>query len=121
MSGGPQFGPRHAQPLDLMVNQAGGDGFAGIEKLMNPVIQPEKLQPADEVARSMAKIFNMPGGREIFEWMMDISVRQRLQTSGISIEEVALRATKKEGIDGFAAAILAAIAHGQKLLEEGQK
>ena len=121
MSGGPQFGPRQAQPLDLMLKQAGGSGFAGIEQLMNPVVQKGKLQPADQVATTLAKLVTYPGGREVIEWMMDISVRQRLQTHGLSIEEVALRAIKKEGIDGFAAAILAAISHGQKLLEEGQE
>ncbi|MEO1110103.1 MAG: hypothetical protein AAFX90_19490 [Pseudomonadota bacterium] len=121
MSGGPQFGPRQAQPLDLMLKQAGGSGFAGIEKLMNLVIQPDKLQPADEVAKTLAKLVAYPGGREVIEWILDISVRQRFQAQGQSIEEVALRAKQKEGIDGLAAAILAAIAHGQKLLEERQE
>lgn len=118
MSDGPQFGPRQAQPLDMMVKQAGGGGFSGLEKLMNPVIEPGELQPADEVARTLAKLLLYPGGREVIEWMCDISVRQPFKSHGVSLEEVALRAKQKEGIDGLMTAILAAIAHGQKLLDQ---
>lgn len=115
---GPVFSRRDAQPLDLLLKQAGGDGFKGIEKLMKPVFERQPLQPSDEVARTLARLVSYQGGREVIEWMMDISVRQPFRTKGETLEAVAMHAKQKEAIDGFAAVLLAAIAHGQTLLEE---
>lgn len=115
---GPQFGKRLAQPLDMMLDQVAGPGFVGIDKLMEPVIPRDRLQAPDDVARTLAKLLNYPGGRAVFEWLMDISLRQHFTTQASSFEAVALQVKQKEGIDGFAAVILAEIVRGQKLLEE---
>jgi len=114
---GPQFGKRQAQPLDMMLDQIAGPGFVGLDKLMEPSIQRDRLQPDDEVAKTLAKLILYKGGRDVIEWLMDISLRQHFTSQGKSCEEVALQAKQKEGIDGFAAVILAAIVRGQQLLE----
>ncbi|TYC51626.1 hypothetical protein FMN50_20310 [Rhodobacterales bacterium] len=118
MSGGPQFGKRLSQPLDMMLDQVAGPGFVGIDKLMEPVVPRERLQAPDEVAKTLAKLLLYPGGRAVLEWMMDISLRQHFTSQGQSLEAVALHAKQKEGIDGFAAVILAEIVRGQQLLEK---
>lgn len=116
---GPAFAPRQAQPLDAMLARAGGEGWSGLEDLFRPHVASQPMQPSDAVARNLASLAATKGGREIIEWLMDITLRVPLRVTGTSLEETALRAAQRQGINGVAEAVLAAIAHGQKLTERG--
>lgn len=117
---GPFIPSRAGQPLDLLEQGAAGNGWDGVEELFKPFLQTSELQPRDNLARFMAALRHTPEGREMFEWMMDISIRQPLRITGASIEQTALQAAARQGINGFAEAILNAIAHGEKLLMQAK-
>lgn len=116
----PQSGFRQAQPLDTMLLKAGGAGWDGLEQLFRPQLGQQPLQPADGVALFLFRMSQEPRGRDVIEWLMDITVRQPLRVTGASLEETALRAAQRQGINGVAEAVLAAIDHGRKLAEKGQ-
>ncbi|GCA49297.1 hypothetical protein KGO5_01740 [Sinorhizobium sp. KGO-5] len=117
---GPFIPSRAGQPFDLLEQGAAGSGWDGVEDLFKPFLQTSELQPGDNLARFMAALRHTPEGRAMFEWMMDISIRQPLRVTGASLEQTALQAATRQGINGFAEAILNAIAHGEKLLMQAK-
>lgn len=117
---GPFIPSRAGQPFDLLEQGAAGNGWEGVEEIFKPFLQTGALQPADEVAKFMAALRHTPQGLAMFEWMMDISVRQPLRIVGDTIEQTALNASVRQGINGYAEAVLNAIAHGEKLLTQAK-
>lgn len=117
---GPFVPGRAAQPVDLLNDGLAGDGWGGINKLFAPHLQEQPLQPADDVAKVMWGFYNTPQGRAMFEWMFDISLRQPLRVTGRTLEETALLSATRQGINGFAEAVLAAIAHGESLVRQSK-
>lgn len=120
MTTGPFIAGRAAQPLDLLEQGVAGGGWEALEELFKPHLSTRELQPDDELARWMWGFYNTIPGRAMIEWMMDISLRQPLRVTGTSIEQTALQAATRQGINGFAEAVLAAIAHGEKLIRESK-
>jgi len=118
---GPQFGTRQAQPLEHMLAQAGGDGFAGLDQMLMPESRRDPLKPSDEVCRNLALLAGHAEGRQVIEWLMDITLRQSMGTGGSGIEEMALIAKQKQTLDGVAHALLGAIAHGETLINNRGK
>ncbi|MBB98327.1 MAG: hypothetical protein CML67_02135 [Rhodobacteraceae bacterium] len=114
----PIFGGRQAQPLDQMLDAAGGAGWDGLSDLMKPHLADRPLQPSDQVARHLALLAKDPRAREIIEWLMDITLRAPFRPIGATLQETALHAAKRQGINGVGEAVLAAIAHGQTLMEK---
>lgn len=114
---GPIFGGRDAQPLDAMLQAAGGEGWEGLENLLKPHVQAAPMQPSDRVAKNLAVLVQTQGGREIVEWIMDVTLRAPLRVTGSSLEETALNAARKQGINGVGEVILHAIKRGETLLE----
>lgn len=118
---GPLVGGRSAQPLDLMIKQAGGDGWDGLEKLFEPHLKDAPLQPSDQVAINLAQLARHENGRAMIEWLMDITLRAPLRIQGATIQETALRASQRQGINGVGEAVLSAMAHGEKLLSKKEE
>jgi hypothetical protein len=113
---GPFLPARAGQPLDILEQGAAGGGWEALEALMKPHLNDAPLQPEESVAEFMWGMYNTPQGRAMFEWMMDISIRQPLRVTGTTIEQTALLSAGKQGINGFAESILKAIAHGEQLV-----
>ena len=111
------FGPRQAMPFDDLLQQ-GGNGWDFFADLVGARPAPEPCQPADDVARSLARFVRTGEGRAVIEWLMDITVRQPLRITGASIEQTALLAANRQGIDGVARSVLTAIAHGESLIDK---
>lgn len=117
---GPFVPGRAAQPLDLLNDGVAGGGWEALEKLFEPHLSGQPLQPADDVAKVMWGFYNTPQGRAMFEWMFDISLRQPLRVTGRTLEETALLSATRQGINGFAEAVLAALAHGESLVRQSK-
>jgi hypothetical protein len=113
---GPFLPARAAQPMDLLEKGAAGGGWEALEALMQPHLNAQPLQPAQTTAEFMWGLYQTPEGRAMFEWMMDISLRQPLRLQAGTLEQTAMNAAAKQAINGFAEAILAAIAHGETLI-----
>lgn len=118
---GPFIPARAAQPMDLLeqLTESNG-GWEELEELFRPQLQDAPLQPRDGVAKFMYGLYGTPEGRAMFEWMMDITLRMPLRSTGQTFEQTALNTATRQGINGVGEAILAAIAHGEKLLSKSQ-
>lgn len=115
---GPFLPGRAASPLDLLVRDAGSGGWDELEAMMEERKGKAPLQPEDTVAEFMFGLYSTPQGRQMFEWMMDISLRQPLRVTGRTFEETALLTASRQGVNGMAEAILAAVAHGEQLVQQ---
>lgn len=111
------YGPRQARSMDAL-EQATGTGWEGLEEMFAPRReQPIHNQPSDDVAMYLAQGLNSPKGREVIEWLMDITFRQPFRATGKSFEETALLTANRQGIEGVGEVILAAIRRGQELID----
>lgn len=118
---GPFLPARVAQPLDLLENiAASGGGWEELEEMFKPQRQDVPFQPGDDVALFMYGLYCTPQGRAMFEWMMDITLRLPHRATGATFEQTALNTATRQGINGAGEAVLAAIAHGEKLLSKNQ-
>ena len=109
---------RAGQPLDLLAEAATSGGWEELERIMEARPGAAPLQPGDDVAEFMYALYGTAPGRQMFEWMMDISLRQPLRVTGKSIEETALLAAGRQGVNGFAEAMLAAVKLGEDLIRQ---
>lgn len=118
---GPFLPARAAQPLDLLEQSyTGGAGWDDLDLDALRAALPDNapLKPSDEIARFMFGLYSTAEGRRMFEWLMDITIRQPLRATGPTIEETALRTATRQGINGVAEAVLAAIALGESLINK---
>jgi hypothetical protein len=117
---GPFIPARAAQPIDLLQQGVAGNGWDGVEEVFKPFLKTADLEPSEDVAKFMAGLYKTAPGRAMFEYFMDISLRQPLRVTGATIEQTALLAAARQGINGFAEAILHAIAHGEQLISQSK-
>lgn len=116
---GPFIPGRVAQPLDLLEHGVAGDGWEGLDALFRPHLKDAPLQPSDAVAKSIYLLWKHGGeSRQVLEWLMDITLRMPYRATGRTLEETALMAANRQGINGVGEALLAALAHGRALLEK---
>lgn len=111
-------GSRNAQPLDLLSQGVAGQGWEDFERLLLPKELMQRFEPNERVARLLFALSRSVDGRELVEWLMDITLRQPLRITGSSIEETALRGATLQGIHGVGEVILQAMAKGEKLLNQ---
>lgn len=116
----PAFTRRDASTLDHLLAMAGGAGWSGLEDRQE-ARGPVPLQPADEVAKFMAALAGTREGRAMFDWLVgEIIFRAPFRATGSTFEETALLAATRQGIEGVGETILAAIRHGQALIDQNQ-
>lgn len=115
---GPFLPARSASPIDLLAESALSGGWPELEAIVKARPEATPLQPNDETARFMYGLFGTAEGRRMFEWMMDISIRQPLRATGRTFEETALLTATRQGVNGMAEVILAAIKHGEQLVHQ---
>ncbi|MQB43382.1 hypothetical protein [Rhizobium sp. ICMP 5592] len=113
---GPFIAERVAQPLDLLEQGVAGGGWEGLNELFAPIKEGE-LQPSDQVAMLLYGLY-LSQGRELIEWLMDITIRMPLRSTGQTFEHTALMTATRQGINGVGEAILKAIAKGKELAEK---
>lgn len=75
------------------------------------------LNPHDHLSEFIYGLSKTPEGMMMIEWMMDLSLRAPYRVMGKTIEETALNAAKREGLNLFGETILAAIAKGEQSLK----
>lgn len=115
---GPFIPPRAGQPLDMLLETHGQGGWEELDALLNPALPAAELEPSDEIAKFLYGLSTTPQGRAIVEWLMDITLRQPLRVTGRSLEETALNAALRQGINGVGEVVLKAIAKGEQLVIE---
>ncbi len=113
---GPFVAARAGQPLDLLEQSVAGGGWESLEALFAPVVEGE-LQPPDRVAKLLYALYQVGDGRELVEWLMDITLRLPLRVTGKTFEETALLMATRQGINGVGEVVLKAIAKGRELAD----
>lgn len=108
---------RAGQPLDLLEEGAAGSGWDGLNQLFAPVMEAE-LQPSDRVAMWLYGMYLAGDSREVIEWLMDITVRAPLRSTGATFEQTALMTATRQGINGVGETVLKAIAKGKELADK---
>lgn len=110
---------RDAQPLGSL---GGTEGWESLEAMFAPQpARPVHGQPGDEMSLFLARLAREPRGRELVEWLMDITFRQPFRATGRTFEETALLAATRQGIEGVGEVILCALAHGESLLQQREQ
>jgi hypothetical protein len=106
---------RDALPYDLLEANAAADMVPEALKGLFPEEQLQSLfAPKEELAEFLYGLAQTMQGRELIEWLLDISIRPTYRVMGQTIEETALWAAKREGMCIPGEMVLAAIARGHK-------
>jgi hypothetical protein len=110
---GPLIASREALPMDLLEQSAIGDGWGGMDVIERRLgIKPADMLPEDELAVFMWGLSRTTQGRAMIEYLLDVSIRQPYRPVGTSIEETALAAAVRQGVNAIPELILKAIAKG---------
>lgn len=106
---------REAMPLDLMRGNVQEDMLT---EALNGLFPGDQLQallnPVNELDQFIYNLSRTAQGREFFEWIFDMSLRAPYQVAGATIEQTALNAARREGLNIPAEMILAAISRGEQ-------
>lgn len=109
--------PREAMPLAGM--QANVDEKS-IEQTLASLFPQADLQqmlaPRNEMDLFISALAATQEGRAFFEWFMDHTIRVPYRAMGKTLEETALNAARREGLNLAGELLLAAIARGEKAL-----
>lgn len=108
---------REAMPLDLMRSnvQEGllTDALGGIF----PADQVQKLfKPPNALDEFIYALSRTAQGREFIEWILDGTLRAPYQPMGKDLQETALNAAMRQGLNIPAEMILAAISRGEQAI-----
>lgn len=108
---------RDALPLDLLRSNV---GESSIEDALQGLFSADQVRgfmaPPDHIAEFIYAFSRTVEGRQFFEWILDCSLRAPYVVKAATIEETALNAAKREGLNTLAEMILAAISRGEKSL-----
>jgi len=114
----PLFGPRQAVTLDGMLEKAGLGGWDWLEKLVDPSGQAgggELETAAKKIAPLLYGLALTTEGREILEWLCDLTVRRQHFVPGATVEQAGIYAIARGSQDGLVFLILKTIRTGQDL------
>lgn len=110
--------PRNGTPFDILKQSMADDGWQGLEDMMLPAKQKAAFEPEDDVAKFIYGLSQTIEGSQVVEWLMDITLRLPLRSTGRTFEETALMTATRQGINGVGEAVLKAIARGEELVRE---
>lgn len=106
---------RDALPIDLMRRNVGEDAIEAALKGLFPDDQVRgAFAPADQLAEFIYGLAQTAQGRAFLDWILDCTLRAPYTVTGATIEQTALNAARREGINIPAEMILAAINRGEK-------
>lgn len=98
-----------------MLDQVGGEGWDGIEKLFAPAVMPDRFDPGDTIKKMLAAFYRTAQGRELIEWLADLTVRAPYPHVGTDFQSAAIAAAKHEARFGVGLVLFKALADGEQL------
>lgn len=116
MNAGPMIPSRVAQPLDNML--ANTDGFLDIDdaiKKIGGMRSVAEYKPVDRVAERFYQLYQEPVGRELIEWLFELTSRAPMPLIENGFEHAALLAAKTQARQGVGKVIAAAICEGEQI------
>lgn len=105
--------------MDLLEGTAIGDGWGGMDVIEQRLgVKPADMLPDDELAMFIYGLSRTPQGRAMFEYLLDVSIRLPYRPVGTSIEETALAAAVRQGVNAIPELMLQAVAKGSELAQK---
>ena len=118
MSNKPIFPPSQAMPLDSLFDQMRGEiDLNTLGKMMGQPVTEDGLSTNKSVAKFLYGMSKQAGGREVLEWLCDLTVRRVDMSPSKSFEEAALAHARAQERAYLMMMITKAIHDGQKLAE----
>lgn len=118
----PMMPRRAAMPIEQLL--AGTDEMLDVDKMIEklaPAQAGQNFRPTDDLMKVMYLFFGTVEGKQIFEWLMDLTVRAPYpHVNGSNFEQAAIAAAKHQSRCGVGEVILEAVAQGKRLLEQAQ-
>lgn len=106
---------RDAMPLDLM---RANTQESMLDGMLADLFSPEQIEGIKGKPSGLDQFIyglsRTAQGREFFEWILDFTLRAPLRFKAPTLEETALNAARREGMNFPAEMILAAISRGEQ-------
>lgn len=114
----PIFPPSKAQPLDELFDQMRGQiDLDTTNKMMVEMDPKNQLRSNKSVAKTLYALAQAKEGRELLEWLCDLTVRRVDMSPALNIEQAAMAHERMKERFGLMMMITQAIDDGQKIAE----
>lgn len=118
---GPVGFPSEMMNLDKMLESMGGPGWDGLEQAFKPASAPQPFEPEERLKRTIAVFYDhSEEGRQMIEWLFDLTFRAPYPHVGASFEQAALAAKAHEARAAVGRVVVQAILDGRTLLEKNR-
>lgn len=107
---------RQTMDLDTMIAGMGGEGWDGLEAMFKPAGVKDSFDPGDHMKKMLFAFYQTGEGRQVIDWLLDLTFRAPFPHVGTSIEQAAIAAAKHESRAAIGLVIMKAIADGDALL-----
>jgi len=77
----------------------------------------QTYRPDDEMLKNFYRLYTQPAGRELVEWILDITIRLPYPKVGSTIEMAALQAARREAAANIGELLMQAVLEGKRLIE----
>lgn len=112
MSGPVEFA-RQVQALDQLLNAA--PNWDGLEKAFAPAKTPDHFEPDDFMKQQLAALYNTADGRQIIDWLFDLTLRAPFPHVGSSRDSAWIAGAKHEARVAVGQTVARAIVDGREL------
>ncbi|GAA2871895.1 hypothetical protein GGQ99_000968 [Aminobacter niigataensis] len=113
---GPFAFPTDAMDLDKMLESIGGLGWDGLKQQNAPAKVSDRFEPDDQLKIMMFAFSQTAEGRQLFEWIADLTFRAPYPHVGNTRDSAWLAAKAHEARSAVGLAVMQAIADGEKIL-----
>lgn len=113
MSNGPVEFMRQVQALDDLLNAT--PNWKGLEKAFAPAAVPDQFEPEDFMKQMWAAFYNTADGRQMIDWLFDLTLRAPYPHVGSARDAAWLAAGKHEARVAVGQAVARAIVDGREL------
>lgn len=113
MNTGPTPFPRQMLGAESLINAA--PTWDGLMNAFKPAIVPDRFDPGDDMKLVLFHFYNTVQGRQIVDWLFDLTARAPFPHVGSTRESAALAAAKHEARAAVGLAVARAITDGEKI------
>jgi len=123
MSGAANVNPRAlVRSLDDMLKAGTAEGWDALEAMFQPALVSQAFRPDDQVLQSLGALSNTEVGRQVLDWLFDLTNRAPFpRHAGQTFEAMALAAKAHEARAAVGEVILAAVVEGRKIIDSKQR
>jgi hypothetical protein len=118
-------GPQNVNPrplamgsLEELEERFAGRGWSFFEQQFHPAATPADLDPGDQFKRQLAGVAETAWGRQLIDWLLDLTCRAPYPVTSQSIEDLAMAAAKHQARAAIGEVLVKAIADGRRIMDQ---